>query len=260
MADNAVSTRELVEYWDGRSTSYSKNIIGELSDGRRDAWEGMFDALLEKPSDGNSLRVLDLGCGPGFFSVIFAARGYDVVAVDMSTAMIERARQSLDEASLAHKVEFHQGDFTSLPFPDNSFDLAVARNVTWLMRDPEGAYAEWLRVLVPGGKLIVFDANWYYYLFDSDANEARRACQEGKVLEGWDKEAQATSDEEKRCEEMARKLPLSAVVRPAWDIDVLSRLGVSLVRTDEGVWRDLWTKSEQSYYAYAPLFLVEAVK
>ena len=260
MVDTAVSTRELVDYWDGRSTSYYKNITGELSDERRSSWERVFDALLAETLDGCQFRALDLGCGPGFFSVIFAARGYDVTAVDMSAAMIERARQSLQAAALAHKVEFHQGDFTSLPFPDNTFDLAVARNVTWLMREPEGAYAEWLRVLAPGGKLIVFDANWYLYLFDSDVDVARGACQDGKVLEGWDPAAQATSDEEKRCEEMARKLPLSPVIRPAWDLDVLSRLGASRVRADEDVWRDVWTKSEQTYYAYAPLFLVEAVK
>ncbi len=263
-ADNAardgVSTRELVDYWDERSTSYFKGVAGELSDERRGAWVRLFDALVEERPDGNIPRVLDLGCGPGFFSVIFAARGFEVSAIDMSAAMIERARQNLEAESLADRVECYQGDFTSLPFADNMFDLAVARNVTWLMRDPEAAYAEWLRVLAPGGKLLVFDANWYYYLASPEADAKRKACPKGDALEGWDEEAQATSDEEERCEEMTRKLPLSSVLRPAWDLETLARLGASSVRADEGVWRDLWTESEQVCYAYAPLFLVEAVK
>lgn len=260
MASNAVSTKELVDYWDERSTSYFKGVVGELSDGRRDAWEHVFDAIFGEWADGRALRVLDLGCGPGFFSVIFAVRGHKVTAVDMSAAMIGRARQNLEAESLAGEVEFHQGDVTTLPFDDNAFDLAVSRNITWLMRDPEGAYAEWLRVLAPGGKLLVFDANWYYYLFDSEVDAVRKACMEDNVLEGWDEEAQATSDEEKRCEEMARKLPLSSVLRPKWDLEVLTRLGISAVRADESVWQDVWTASEQAYYAYAPMFLVEAVK
>ena len=260
MAKGTVSTQELVEYWDERSTSYFNGVEGELSDGRRDAWNHVLNGLLEKQVCDRTLHVLDLGCGPGFFSVIFAALGCQVTAVDMSAAMIERARQSLEAESLVEKVEFHQGDAASLPFADNTFDLAVSRNITWLMRDPESAYAEWLRVLVPGGRLAVFDSNWYLYLFDSEVDAKRRECVEGHVLEGWDEDAQATPDEEKRCEEMAKKLPLSSVLRPAWDLEVLTRLGASSSRTDESVWRGVWTASEQEYYAYAPMFLVEAIK
>ncbi len=128
------------------------------------------------------------------------------------------------------------------------------------MRDPEGAYCEWLRVLKPNGVLAVFDANWYLYLFDLEIAEKRKSDMANNALEGWDEDAQATSDEEKRSEEIARSLPLSPVVRPAWDLEVLDRLGAADVVADENVWQRVWTENEHSYYASSPQFLVKAVK
>ena len=65
------------------------------------------------------------------------------------------------------------------------------------MRDPRAAYAEWLRVVRPGGKILIFDANWYRYLVDDRVAQARQADQENNNLEGWDEASQATSAEEK---------------------------------------------------------------
>ena len=48
----------------------------------------------------------------------------------------------------------------SLPFDDNSFDCIISRNVTWTLLDTKQSYQEWLRVLRPGGKILIFDANW----------------------------------------------------------------------------------------------------
>ena len=155
---------------------------------------------------------------------------------------------------------FHVCDLQSLPFPDDTFDLCASRNVTWLMRNPREAYAEWLRVLKPGGKLVAYDANWYRYLVNPEVAAKRAEDREANVLEGWDEDARATSDEEKRCEELARSLPLTPILRPAWDIETLNELGVAWCRADEGAWRRIWTESEQLYYGATPLFMVEAVK
>ena len=255
---------EIKSYWDGRATSYSNGVLGELADDRGEAWRKVMirearNVLEAARLQGREPRVLDLGCGPGFFTVLFTQMGCQVDAVDTSAEMLDRARTNLAAAAPEAKAAFHQGDIASLPFEDDTFDLAVSRNVTWLMREPEATYAEWLRVLRTGGKFLAFDANWYLYLADPELAAARRADMDGNVLEGWDEEAQATSQQEDWCEQIARDLPLTPVVRPAWDEETLRALGAA-VRIDEGIWRELWTPNEQSFYASSPMFMVEAVK
>lgn len=268
MAENVEQNalaREISAYWDERAETYSNGVRGELSDSRKAAWQrelaglvaGAFEVAYR---EGRIPRALDLGCGPGFFSTLLAEGGWQVDAVDVSADMLARARANVAEAALDSRVFFHQGDIARLPFPDASFDVAVSRNVTWLMREPRAAYAEWLRVLRPGGKLLVFDANWYRYLVDPQVNERRLADQAGNVLEGWDEDAQANSDEERRCEEIAASLPLTPVLRPEWDVETLGELGASKVRADVDAWLRVWPESEQRYYGSTPMFLVEAVK
>ena len=267
MNGQAVETLEdsIVNYWDGRSGSYSNGVLGELGDERGDLWENylraaLADVKIAAHAENRTPRVLDLGCGPGFFGILFGRTGWVVDGIDSSSAMLARARANIDAAVPDNNVTLTCGDFTRLPFPDNTFDAAVARNVTWLMTEPEAAYAEWLRVLKPGGKLIVFDANWYRYLVDKQVDEARTADITNNVLEGWDEGAQATSDEEKVCEEIARHLPLTPVLRPDWDLETLENLGASRVSADRDAWQKVWTANESRYYAATPTFCVEAVK
>ena len=256
---------EIGLYWDERAESYSNGVRGELRDARHMAWRRALDQVAAGPiasarAEGRSPRVLDLGCGPGFFTVLFAEMGCRVDAVDASDEMLERARANVEAAAPGHSVSFYEGDVTELPFRDATFDVVACRNVTWLMRDPVAAYAEWLRVLRPGGSLAVFDANWYRYLVDPAVDVRRRADQQGRVVEEWSEDSRATTAEERRCEEIAAELPLTSVVRPAWDLDTLAELGAAHVRADEDAWRHLWTEGEKAFYASSPLFMVEAVK
>lgn len=256
---------ELGDYWNGRAQSYSNGVLGELGDERKLLWSAALEeasrgVVLDAAMDGRAPQACDLGCGPGFFSVLLSELGFSVAAVDASPQMIEHAQDNIARAVPGGDVAFHVCDLLSLPFPDDTFDLCVSRNVTWLMRHPQEAYAEWLRVLKPGGKLVAYDANWYRYLFDPAVAARRAADQSENVLEGWDDDAQATSDEEKRCEELARSLPLTPVLRPAWDLQTLEELGVSRCSADEDAWQRVWTENEQLYYGSTPAFSVEAVK
>ena len=256
---------EIVEYWNERSTSYSNGVIGELHDERRTIW---WNAIIKRAGgvldevrrEGRAVRVLDLGCGPGFFTALFSEAGCQVDAVDSSAEMIARARANVKAAVPDAEPMFCECDFTELPFADGTFDLAVGRNVTWLMRRPEAAYAEWLRVLRPGGKLLLFDANWYRYLIDPATAAARETDMANNALVNWDEDSRATTAEEKHCEQMALELPLTYILRPAWDATILSSMGVEQVHTDKLIWREVWTESEHSCYGATPMFLVEAVK
>ena len=100
----------------------------------------------------SGLRVLDFGCGPGTISVGLA-RAVDpgeVHGVDMEESQIELARAAA-EAGGHKNAKFHVGDVTSLPFGDNSFDVAHCHAVLMHVPDTSAALAEVKRVLRPGG-------------------------------------------------------------------------------------------------------------
>ena len=255
----------IISYWDGRADTYSNGVVDELTDGRRGIWmreliENGREAFALASARACCASALDVGCGPGFFTSLLAEAGCTVDAVDSSAEMLAHACANVSGEVPSADVTYWHADLHDLPFDDGTFDLIVSRNVTWLMRDPVAAYAEWLRVLRPGGVMLVFDANWYRYLCDSSLDAARRADQDGKRVEGWADDAQATLDQERRCELIAAELPFTSVLRPAWDVRALASLGSRSVMADEDVWQRVWTTGEKAFYRTSPLFMVKAVK
>lgn len=260
-----VDDRTITAYWNERASAYSCGVCEELGGEKSEEWacelrnrsiEAMFCAL----GEGRVPRVLDLGCGPGFFSILFARMGCSVDALDASEGMLDQARLNVASAGLSESVSLRQGDMGCLPFENDSFDIIASRNVTWLLHDPRAAYAEWGRVLRPGGKLLIFDANWYRYLDDPAIDEQRIADQPTTDILGWDEGCIASQDQERRCEIIARDLPFTYIQRPDWDVKVFSELGFSEVRCDRDVWVRLWTEGEQAFYGSSPLFSIEVTK
>src|SRR5438270_12864690 len=70
--------------------------------------------------------VLDVACGPGLVVAAFAQACRHATGIDLTPAMIDKAREHAAALGLAN-VEFRAGDVTSLPFPDRSFSLVVSR-------------------------------------------------------------------------------------------------------------------------------------
>jgi arsenite methyltransferase len=104
-------------------------------------------------------RVVDVGSGAGMDSLISArAVGADgaVIGVDMTPAMLERAREAAAEASMPN-VEFREGLAESLPVPDGWADLVISNGVINLVPGKLQAYREIARVLHPGGRVQVAD-------------------------------------------------------------------------------------------------------
>lgn len=160
-------------YWTHRAPSYGDVNRKELATAQRRIWTQTLDVRIQArfPDRArSSIRVLDVGTGPGFFAVILNALGYAVTAVDYTDAMLNEARLNAGEA--AEHIHFHCMDAEKLGFADASFDVVVSRNLTWNLPHPERAYAEWARVLKPNGLLLNFDANWYRYLYDASAQAA----------------------------------------------------------------------------------------
>jgi arsenite methyltransferase len=129
-------------------------------------------------------RVLDLGSGPGFLAVEMAELVGPtgcVVGVDVSDTMRAMARARADRGPTARWVEFHPGDATRLPFPEDAFEVAVATQVLEYVADVPGALAELFRVLRPGGRLLVLDTDWDSLVWHS-SDPARMT----RVLVAWD--------------------------------------------------------------------------
>jgi SAM-dependent methyltransferase len=97
--------------------------------------------------------VLDYGCGNGYVLAHYARNGATVFGVDLTEAAIDLTRARFDLVGL--EGTFVQGDGTSIPFEDGTFDVACAMGVLHHIPDPAPVVAELHRVLKPGGKLVV---------------------------------------------------------------------------------------------------------
>jgi len=103
--------------------------------------------------------VLDLGCGAGTDLLIaaqMAGSSGHAIGVDMTAAMLDRARASADELGLAN-VELHESLIESLPLADASVDIVISNGVIDLVPDKDAVFDEIDRVLRPGGRLQVAD-------------------------------------------------------------------------------------------------------
>lgn len=94
-------------------------------------------------------RVLDIGCGTGVVAITAARLGAQVTALDLTPALLERARENAQIAGVS--VEWHEGDAEQLPFADASFDVVLSQFGHMFAPRPDVALAEMLRVLKPGG-------------------------------------------------------------------------------------------------------------
>jgi ubiquinone/menaquinone biosynthesis C-methylase UbiE len=100
--------------------------------------------------------LLDAGCGDGGVARLLAERVGHVMAVD-----VEPSAAWQDAAAL----NFRTADAEDLPFEDDSFDLVHSKDSLHHMREPERALAEYRRVLKPGGRSLIVEANRYNPLF-----------------------------------------------------------------------------------------------
>ena len=130
----------------------------------------------------SGVRILDVGCGPGFYiTELLEAVGREgaVAGVDISADMLAVTAK---RAAGHGNVEFHEADATSLPVPDASFERAVCVQVLEYVRDVPAALAEMHRVLRPGGRMLVWDVDWSTVSWHAIDRQLMR-----QVLAAWDK-------------------------------------------------------------------------
>jgi SAM-dependent methyltransferase len=104
-------------------------------------------------------RVVDVGCGAGIDSLIAAKMvgpAGQVIGVDMTPAMLGKARRGAVEAGLTN-VQFREGYAEALPAPDGWADVVISNGVLNLMPDKAAVLSEMARVLKPSGRLQIGD-------------------------------------------------------------------------------------------------------
>ena len=102
------------------------------------------------------LEVADIGCGDGYLTLEMARWARTVYGIDRSDQVLERAKALADRRRITN-VEWRMGDLARLPLRDASVDIALLSQALHHAADPEGAVAEAVRILRPGGRLLVLD-------------------------------------------------------------------------------------------------------
>lgn len=101
-------------------------------------------------------RVLELGVGTGL-SLSDYARHLDIVGIDLSPDMLERARQKVAAEDLENVSGLYEMDAANLDFPAASFDIVVAMYVMTVVPDPSAVMREIARVCKPGGEVLLLN-------------------------------------------------------------------------------------------------------
>lgn len=125
--------------WD--ADAYSAGSSVQTAEGLR-----LLSRLPARPAGAPPLRLLDLGCGDGRVTAVARERGYDVVGLDPSPAMVRAAR--------SRGLEVVRASATAPPFADATFDLVISNAALHWVHDHDEVVEQVARVLRPGGRLV----------------------------------------------------------------------------------------------------------
>jgi len=123
------------QVWSGRVNVQLAEIVGQL----------------------NGTRALDLGCGEGADAIWLAERGWTVVAVDVSTTALSRARAAAESRGIADRIDFLPHDLTA-GFPPGNFDLVSAQFLhSTVEMDRIALLRQAASAVAPGGTFLIVD-------------------------------------------------------------------------------------------------------
>ncbi|SFQ37472.1 Methyltransferase domain-containing protein [Lachnospiraceae bacterium XBB1006] len=229
------------KYWSGRAQNYSAYTRHEMVGEQGRKWLCLLNHLIRTHfphRTPESIEVLDVGTGAGFFATILAGYGYPITAIDCNEAMLEEASQNTRK--YRKRVALWKMEAEDMFFPDESFDVVISRNVMWNMQNPEAAYIEWHRVLKKGGMLLNFDANWYRHIHYHMIHEHLPAYDIDTI------------------DAIAGQLPASDKQRPDWDRRILEPYFRLTIDENIGLW--VYDEEERKRYERVPLFMIQGIK
>ncbi|MCC3144079.1 class I SAM-dependent methyltransferase [Halanaerobium sp. Z-7514] len=119
--------------------------------------ENEYQCLAKHIGDCSGKKIIELGCGTGFFLRKFAVDAEETVGLDITEGMLTAARKIAQEKDL--DINFIQGDVTEeIPYPDNYFDIVYSNSMIEFFEageELEAVLTEMWRVLKPGGKYVI---------------------------------------------------------------------------------------------------------
>ena len=242
--------KRVTSYWSKRSDDFMKHKRAELHSVQAERWMNEIHRFLpaERP-----LKILDIGCGAGFFSILLAKEGHQVTGVDLTPDMVERARflaleEGISEDIAEGSCRFMVMDAENPEFADESFDVVISRNLTWTLPHADRAYEQWIRVLKKGGCLINADAD---YGADNFADTSALPKSHVHHMVG--------NELMEECETIKQLMSISECRRPAWDVQALKYFGMEEVQADTELSSRLY-KEKDEFYNPTPMFLVYGKK
>lgn len=119
--------------------------------------EAALRLIVDESRAGAEDTVLDVACGPGLVVAAFARVVRHATGIDITPAMLERARAHAAGLGLTN-VTWRQGDVLPLPWPDASFSIVASRFAFHHFLDPLAVLREMTRVAAPGGRVVVVDS------------------------------------------------------------------------------------------------------
>ncbi|MEW9123245.1 MAG: class I SAM-dependent methyltransferase [Thermotaleaceae bacterium] len=245
--------KQIEKYWSGRSEGYNASIQEQINSPVKASWQGL---IKKYGGEGAGRKALDVGAGPGFFSILMGELGYQVTSLDVSEDMLKEAKKNMEHAGF--EGNFMKGEAHQIDLPDESLDLIVSRNVVWTLTKPQETYREWYRLLKPEGKILIFDANWYLRLSDPELQKQYEHYRQMAIEHGMPDGL--SPERAKESEDIGRNLPLTYQKRPKWDQKILPQLGYKEIVVEENINEWIYNDIQKILYTPNPMFVVCASK
>ncbi len=208
-------------------------------------------------------RVADLGCGHGHWGqriLPLLATSATITGIDQEEEWVERARARAVELGLGARCHYRVGTAEDLPFEDGSFDLVTCQTLLMHVADVRSTITEMLRVLRPGGRLLLVEPNNVAQQFIADSvNRCLTPRQLGDMMNlftacsrGRDRLGRGDDCIDDRLPSLLEDLSLDSIVvfqnervgciLPPYDETERAQLQQSMSYADRGFW--LWDKAD----------------
>ena len=141
----------IAERWDTHAVSYDEHHNASSTGADIKHWKQYLEAHIGQDK---GQKILDVGAGTGFLTLLISELGYRTSGLDISNGMLDIARQRAAEQSL--DIQFFQSPVETIPAGDGIFDAVTNKSFLWTLLTPVETAKEWMRVLRPGGKVLCY--------------------------------------------------------------------------------------------------------